>query len=182
MWQVHVAQHPNVAFGVDAHTLFDEARRENDAVHHRGAHHGAWVALAGVGRATTWSATCPVSSVDGARSESAVASRSLPFFDLGQNLTRSPPLQRTGMVLRTTTQLLDLRHKNFKLFEQSSSSSSSSIDAVFVPSSALDWRYTVASFPVDTWRVYEEEEEDEDGDEDCMASTRRPASECSIRC
>ena len=45
MWQVHVVQHPNVAFGVDAHTLFDEARRENDAVHH-GAHHGAWVALA----------------------------------------------------------------------------------------------------------------------------------------
>ena len=115
MWQVHVAQHPNVAFGVDAHTLFDEARRENDAVHHRGAHHGAWVALARVGRATTWSATCPVSSVDGARSESAVASRSLLFFfDLGQNLTRSPPLQRTGMVLRTTTQLLDLRHKNLE--------------------------------------------------------------------
>ena len=46
MWQLHVVQHPNVAFGVDAHTLFDEARRENDAVHHRGAHHGAWVALA----------------------------------------------------------------------------------------------------------------------------------------
>ena len=46
MWQVHVVQHPNVAFSVDAHTLFDEARRENDAVHHRGAHFGAWVALA----------------------------------------------------------------------------------------------------------------------------------------
>ena len=38
MWQVHVVQHPNVAFGVDAHTLFDEARLENDAVRHRGAH------------------------------------------------------------------------------------------------------------------------------------------------
>ena len=37
MWQVHVVQHPNVAFGVDAHTLFNEARRENVAVHHRGA-------------------------------------------------------------------------------------------------------------------------------------------------
>ena len=46
MWQVHVVQHPNVACGVDAHTLFDEARRENDAVHHRGVHHCAWVALA----------------------------------------------------------------------------------------------------------------------------------------
>ena len=46
MWQVHVVQHPNVALGVDAHALFDEARWENDAVHHRGAHHGAWVALA----------------------------------------------------------------------------------------------------------------------------------------
>ena len=46
MWQIHVVQHPNVAFGVDAHTLFDEARRENDAVYHRGAHRGAWVALA----------------------------------------------------------------------------------------------------------------------------------------
>ena len=45
MWQVHVVQQSNVAFGVDAHTLFDEARRENDAVHQRGAHHGAWVAL-----------------------------------------------------------------------------------------------------------------------------------------
>ena len=31
---------------VDAHPLFDEARRENDAVHHRGAHDGASVALA----------------------------------------------------------------------------------------------------------------------------------------
>ena len=46
MWQVHVVQHPNVALGVDAHALFDEARWENDAVHHRGANHGAWVALA----------------------------------------------------------------------------------------------------------------------------------------
>ena len=25
LWQVHVVQHPNVASGVDAHTLFDEA-------------------------------------------------------------------------------------------------------------------------------------------------------------
>ena len=32
--KVHVVQHPNVALGIDAHTLFDEARRENDAVHH----------------------------------------------------------------------------------------------------------------------------------------------------
>ena len=46
MWQVHVVQHPNVAYAVDEHTLFDEERRENDAVHHRGAHHGTWVALA----------------------------------------------------------------------------------------------------------------------------------------
>ena len=46
MWQVHVFQHPNVALCVDAHALFEEARRENDAVHHRGANHGAWVALA----------------------------------------------------------------------------------------------------------------------------------------
>ena len=45
MWQMHVVQHPYVAFGVDAHTLFDESRRENDAVHHRGTHHGAWVVL-----------------------------------------------------------------------------------------------------------------------------------------
>ena len=30
-------------------------------------------------------------------------------LDLGQNLTRSPLLQRTGLVWRTTTQLLDLR-------------------------------------------------------------------------
>ena len=41
----YVVQHPNVAFDVDAHTLFDEARRENDAGHHRGVHHSAWVAL-----------------------------------------------------------------------------------------------------------------------------------------
>ena len=46
MWQVHVVQHSNVAVGVDARALFDEAQRENDAVHHRGAHHGAWVAVA----------------------------------------------------------------------------------------------------------------------------------------
>ena len=46
MWQVHVVQHPNVALRVDANALFDEARRENDAVHHRSIHDGAWVALA----------------------------------------------------------------------------------------------------------------------------------------
>ena len=31
LWQVHVVQHPNVALGVDAHTLFDEAQREHDS-------------------------------------------------------------------------------------------------------------------------------------------------------
>ena len=41
VWQAHVVQHPNVAYA-----LFDEARRENDAVHRRGARRGAWVALA----------------------------------------------------------------------------------------------------------------------------------------
>ena len=181
MWQVHVVQHPNVAFGVDAHTLLDEARRENDAVHHRGAHlaqprhHVAWVSLAvlvdahigieiclsckspvgsnrplwevlrgsnvipaeeflvrehqarqvqglfatdrehahalqhvRVGRTTTSSATCPVSCVDGAHSESAAASRSRPFRSR-PDLTRSPLLQRVGFVRQTATQTLELR-------------------------------------------------------------------------
>ena len=39
-------QHPNVALLFDANALFDEARRENDAVHHRSTHQGAWNSLA----------------------------------------------------------------------------------------------------------------------------------------
>ena len=46
MWQIRVFQLSNVTLCVDANALFDETRRENDAVHDRGAHHGAWVALA----------------------------------------------------------------------------------------------------------------------------------------
>ena len=41
----YVVQHPNVVFDIDTHILFDEVRRENDAVHHRDALHGVWVAL-----------------------------------------------------------------------------------------------------------------------------------------
>ena len=42
MCQKHVFQLSNVALCVDANALFDE----NDLVRDRGAHHGAWVALA----------------------------------------------------------------------------------------------------------------------------------------
>ena len=56
-----------------------------------------------VGRVTTSSATCPVNCVDGAHSESAATSRSQPFR------SRTEPLQRTGFLWRTATQMLELR-------------------------------------------------------------------------
>ena len=46
MWQIRAFQPSNVALCVDANAFLDETRRDTDAVHDRGAHYGAQVALA----------------------------------------------------------------------------------------------------------------------------------------
>ena len=43
---VGIFQHSNAALCVDATAFLDETRRDKDAFHDRGAHHGAWDALA----------------------------------------------------------------------------------------------------------------------------------------